>query len=171
VFLLVLLLTMVVGVLPAFALTKVLAAPASPAVVAAPVPGTSWGGFEVGSTCLLPGYKACLQIEVEGRVLSTSTAYDSTSGWARVTADDSGRIASVQVARIALANQFGVLTMSGPAASTSRPAVAALEGPAHAWGRFCSTRYLVIVDWSARLTDGSVRTGTLFGRWYSAPTC
>jgi hypothetical protein len=174
--LLVLLLTVCGGVLPAAALTQAGSAPLASASAAptppAPLPASaSWGGFELTSSCLRPHYTGCLQVELEGRASSARAGFDSTSGWARVTTDTSGLINQVQISKIVLETQYGVLTESAAVTGVGRPAVATLEGPSHLWGVLCSTRYRVSVLWSARLTDGAVHTGRLVGSWYTAPSC
>jgi hypothetical protein len=157
-----------VPVLAALAAVPLLgSAPAS-----ATTPGISWGGYGINSVCLEPGYTACLQIEVQGRLVSDPYDYDSTAGWGRVAADDSGRVVRVQIDEVVLGTQYGVLTTSTALNSgTSRPPLAALQGPPHRWGQLCGTGYHVAVYWSARLSDGSLRTGKLLGPWYSSFRC
>lgn len=117
----------------------------------------------------------CVFVAVEGRVGTRTRHWDSTAGAGYVADadfDTTSKVRRVQIDKVVLGTQYGVLTTSGVRNSgTSVPAEAELQGPGHLWGRYCTTNYHVAVYWSARLANGQLKTGKLLGPWYKAPNC
>lgn len=130
----------------------------------------SYAGEADQEVCMQPNQRACLLVAVEGRIGRRYSPYDSTAGAAYLEKDPSGQILRLQIDKVVLGTQTGVVTTSGARNSGTASSVE-LQGPGALWSRNCATSYHVAVYWSARLADGQLKTGKLLGPWYKAPAC
>jgi hypothetical protein len=130
-----------------------------------------YDGFDVEVLCLQPNDTACLAVATEGRIGTRYRQWDSTAGAGYVVADpDDTLISRVQIDKVVLGTQTAAVATSG--SRNSGPArYVEQQGPGVLWSRNCATSYHVAVYWSARLTNGQLKTGKVLGPWYKSPAC
>jgi hypothetical protein len=141
--------------------------------------GSSYDSVNDASRCVIRrgdgSLGGCVDLSVSG-VLSN----DSKSVYARGSlaveewVQDANRIARVQVDHVDLRKDGAVVAHSGPANSQSQgtpgQAEAQLAG-GYTWSAGCTSSYRVVVYYSARLTSGTLVTGSLATQTFKAPTC
>ena len=130
----------------------------------------SYDGDADQEVCLQPNQQACIYVAVEGRIGQRYKPDDSTAGAGYLERDPSGLVARVQIDKVVLGTQTGVVATSGSRNSGTKDSVE-LQGPGVLWSRNCAVSYHVAVYWSARLSNGQLKTGKLLGPYYKSPAC
>jgi hypothetical protein len=152
--------------LPALAVLIGLLLPATPAHAA-----FRWGGS--GFTTY---YHNDLNQSADAEThADSSDDFRLTRGWGRIEDGNccgGGHPKKVQVDKVVLGTQYGVLTTSGVANSgTTSPPFAQTMTPWVRWRAGCTIRYHVAVYTSVRWSDGSLTHHKLLGSWFDRPGC